>query len=187
LRERLPDAVGVTDAQIAAAQDHLGVALPAELVTLYRITQGGGRDDDDHAEAVHCRLLPIDELTIADARSRRPAGSVWHYGADQAVRTRPDAPVQGVPGSPGWIGFGSDGGTARFAVDLTPGPAGHLGQIIVLDGSRILGAEVVADSLTHMVQHGRNWRMVRPDEYPAGRCILAKRAKCGVVIAGTAG
>jgi hypothetical protein len=60
LRERLPDAVGVTDAQIAAAQDHLGVALPAELVTLYRITQGGGRDDDDHAEAVHCRLLPID-------------------------------------------------------------------------------------------------------------------------------
>jgi hypothetical protein len=46
-------------------------------------------------------------------------------------------------------------------------PAGHLGQIIVLGGQAV-GAHVVADSLTDMVEHGsENWRWLRPDAYPA--------------------
>ena len=164
LRERLPDAVGVTDVEIADAEARLGVGLPAELAMLYRITRGD-RADEDHAEAIHCELLPIEALTIADARSR---WLQWRYGATEAVRTPRDAPVQGLPGSPGWIVFASDGGSARFAVDVNPGPAGHLGQIIVLDGGRSIGADLVADSLTDMLEHGsENWRQVRPDEYPA--------------------
>jgi cell wall assembly regulator SMI1 len=163
LRGRLPGAIGATDAEIATAEARLGVALPDELATLYRVA-GGGLEEDGHAEAVRCRLLSIDELTIADAEWQP---SSWRYGATEAVRTPPDAAVQGLPGSPGWMVFAGNGGRERFAVDLTPGPAGHLGQIIVL-GVRSLGGYVVADSLTDMVEHGsENWRLVDPQEYPA--------------------
>jgi cell wall assembly regulator SMI1 len=164
LRQRLPDPIGVNDAQIAAAQTRLGVTLPAELTTLYRVTQGN-RADQKHTDALGCELLPIEELSIADAGRR---WSPWYYAAGEAARTPPDAPVQGLPGSPGWIVFAGDGGTARFAVDLTPGPAGHLGQIIVLDDGRSIGADLVADSLTDMIEHGsQDWRPAGPDAYPA--------------------
>ncbi|GAB2606735.1 SMI1/KNR4 family protein [Paractinoplanes abujensis] len=163
LRERLPGDTGATGEELAATEARLGVPLPAELATLYRATRGGA-DDDEHAGAIGCYLLPLDELTVADARWRRPS---WRYGAAEAVRTPPHAVVQGLPGSPGWIVFASDGGSARFAVDLTPGPAGHLGQIIVLDGPAI-GADLVADSLTDMVEHGsHHWRPGRAAEFPA--------------------
>lgn len=49
-----------------------------------------------------------------------------------AVDIRPDAAVQGLVGSPGWIVFGDNGGGDRLAVDLTPGPRGHIGQVVVL-------------------------------------------------------
>ncbi|MEU4241716.1 SMI1/KNR4 family protein [Actinoplanes sp. NPDC026619] len=110
-------------------------------------------------------MLPIGELSIADARRH---WSPWYYAADAAAWTPPDAAVQGLPGSPGWIVFASDGGSARFAVDLTPGPAGHLGQIIVLDGGRTIGADLVADSLTDLIEHGgQDRRTPRPHEHPA--------------------
>ncbi|GAA2615756.1 SMI1/KNR4 family protein [Paractinoplanes durhamensis] len=164
LRQRLVDPVGVTDAQIAAAQARLGVSLPAELTALYRVTSGS-RGDQKYTDALGCELLPIDELSIADSRRR---SSPWYYAAGEAARTPSDATVQGLPGSPGWIVFASDGGTARFAVDLTPGAAGHLGQIIVLDDGRSIGGDLVADSLTAMIEHGsQDWRPARPDEWPA--------------------
>jgi hypothetical protein len=46
LRDRLPDAVGVSDAELAAAEARLGVALPAELATLYRVA---GDDPGDES------------------------------------------------------------------------------------------------------------------------------------------
>ena len=142
LRERLPDAVGVRP----------DIALPAELATLYRVAGGG-----DHDDALGFHLLPLDEVTVADAGSRWPG---WHHGATEAVRTPPGAAVQGLPGSPGWIVFAGDGGTCRFAVDLTPGPGGHVGQIITLDH------QLVADSLTDLVEHGR-LQATRPAASPA--------------------
>jgi hypothetical protein len=90
---------------------------PDSLVLVEGAVAGGDPGDEDHIEAVQCHLLPIDEVTIADAQWRP---SSWRYGATEAVRTTPDAPVQGLPGSPGWIVFASNGGTERYAVDLTP-------------------------------------------------------------------
>ncbi len=61
LRERLP---GATDAEIAAAEARLGLALPDELKVLYRVTRARREDrGDDHAaaerdcQAVGCYLL----------------------------------------------------------------------------------------------------------------------------------
>jgi cell wall assembly regulator SMI1 len=168
LRERIPGASGATEAEIAAAEARLGVALPDELKVLYRVTRG--RWGDDHAaaqrvsEAVGCELFPPDEVYIADAPSRF---CPWQFAAMEAVVTPPDAAVQGLVGSPGWIAFGDTGGGDRVATDLTPGPRGHLGQIIVLDHEQSIGADLLADSLTDLVvNRRRDWYSGRRRDEP---------------------
>ncbi|SCK39798.1 MULTISPECIES: SMI1/KNR4 family protein [unclassified Streptomyces] len=151
LRERLPDAIGATEEEISAAGVRLGVPLSDELKVLYRVTRVDGGDDfeaaDRAGDAVGCELFGLEHLGAVDAAGRHRG---WNPGAKRAVRTGPGTAVQGLAGSPGWIRFGTNGGD-EFAVDLTPGPAGHLGQIILIDHERSLGAELVADSLTDFV------------------------------------
>ncbi|MGW0950140.1 SMI1/KNR4 family protein [Streptomyces sp. NPDC002623] len=155
LRERLPHAVGATQEEIAAAEARLGVTLPDELKALYQVTRARWEDMADDYEAaqrqgaaVGCELFDLDGLYVADAASRHCR---WEFAAMEAVVTPPDAMVQGVVGSPGWIAFGDNGGGDRLAVDLTPGPRGHLGQVIMLSHEENTGAELVADSLTDLV------------------------------------
>ncbi|WP_371660724.1 SMI1/KNR4 family protein [Streptomyces sp. NBC_00280] len=155
LRERIPDAVGATEAEIAAAEARLGVALPDELKALYRVTRARWEDwgEDYEAadlvfEAVGCELFPLDDLFIADVSTR---DCDWRFAANVAVVTRSDATVQDLVGSPGWIVFGGDGGGDHYAVDLTPGPRGHTGQVITLSRSAHTDADLVADSLTDLV------------------------------------
>ncbi|MET9291972.1 SMI1/KNR4 family protein [Streptomyces sp. NPDC003077] len=155
LRERLPHAIGATEEGIAAAEARLGVLLPDELKALYRVTRARWEDLDDDFEAaeresaaVGCELFDLDNLYIADAFSR---DCRWQFAAMEAVVTPPGATVQGLVGSPGWIVFGDNGGGDRLAVDLTPGPCGHLGQVIMLSHEESVGAEFVADSLTDLV------------------------------------
>ncbi|WP_432816272.1 SMI1/KNR4 family protein [Streptomyces vilmorinianum] len=169
LRERLPDAVGASEEEIAAAEARLGVTLSEELKVLYRVTRVDWGDDfeaaDRAGEAVGCELSGLEHLYAVDGAVRHLS---WDLGAMRAVNTAPDAAVQGLAGSPGWIGFGSNGGD-EFAVDLTPGPGGHFGQVILVDHEQSLGAELVADSLTDFVL-GRvreERRDRRGDELPA--------------------
>ncbi|MEV0344187.1 SMI1/KNR4 family protein [Nonomuraea sp. NPDC050680] len=173
LRERLPGATGATEAEIAATEARLGVALPDELKVLYRVTRGRWQDwGGDYAaanrvvEAIGCELFPLDDLYIADAPSRP---CPWRFAATEAVVTPLDAAVQGLVGSPGWIAFGDNGGGDRIAVDLTPGPRGHVGQIIVLDHEQSIGAALLAGSLTDLVVNQRgDWHSDhRSDEPPA--------------------
>ncbi|MFJ8648467.1 SMI1/KNR4 family protein [Streptomyces sp. NPDC093546] len=156
LRERLPGAIGARDEEIAAAEARLGLPLPAELKALYRVVRGRWEDwegdtraGDAVYETVGCELLPLDAVYVADAASR-PAP--WRFAACEAVVTPPDSAVQGLVGSPGWIVFGDNGGGDRLAVDLTPGPAGRTGQIVMLSHEEFLGAELIADSLTDLVR-----------------------------------
>ncbi|MGD1222196.1 SMI1/KNR4 family protein [Streptomyces krungchingensis] len=166
LRERLPHAIGATEEEIAAAEARLGVTLPDELKVLYRVTRARWEDlGDDHeaaerqCEAVDCELFDLDGLYVADASSRRCS---WKFAAMEAVVTPPDAMVQGVVGSPGWIAFGDNGGGDRLAVDLTPGPGGHMGQVIMLSHEENIGAALVADSVTDLV-------LRRPGAAPSSR------------------
>ncbi|MFW5418197.1 SMI1/KNR4 family protein [Nocardiopsis sp. CNT-189] len=155
LRERLPGAVGAAEAEIAAAEARLGIALPEELRAVYRAVRARREDRGDGLEAaervfdaVGCELFPLDRLYVADAPSRpRP----WRFAAQEAVVTPPGAAVQGLVGSPGWIVFGDSGGGDRIAVDLTPGPRGHTGQVIVIGHEDGIGADLLAESLTGLV------------------------------------
>ncbi|MFB9336378.1 SMI1/KNR4 family protein [Actinoplanes octamycinicus] len=165
LRERLPEAVGATEEEIAEAEARLGVALPAELKAIYRVIRGRWADfDGDYeamaaaGEALGVELYPLDGLRVMSAAAR-PAP--WSAAAMTAVRTPPGAAVQGLAGSPGWIAFAGNGGGDEFTIDLTPGPGGHLGQVIMLDHEQYAGAGLVADSLTDLIVHGRK----RPDAF----------------------
>lgn len=131
LRDLLPGAIGATEEEIAAAEARLGVTLSDELKVLYRVTRVYGGDDefdleeaDRAGDAVGCELSGLEHLNSVDAAVRNPG---WHYGATRAVSRAPDVAVQGLAGSPGWIGFGSNGGD-EFAVDLTPAPPGTSGR-----------------------------------------------------------
>ncbi|MEU7744786.1 hypothetical protein [Nonomuraea sp. NPDC049158] len=87
--------------------------------------------------------------------------------ATAAVVTPLDAAVQGLVGSPGWIAFGDNGGGDRIAVDLTPGPRGHVGQLIVLDHEQNIGAALLAESLTDLVVNRRSgWHSDRRGDQP---------------------
>ncbi|MBH5338724.1 SMI1/KNR4 family protein [Streptomyces pactum] len=154
LRERLPGAAGATEEEIAAAEARLGVTLPEELKVLYRVVRDRWEEGDDDAaarvtEAVGYELLPLRDLYRVDGAARH---SRWEFSAKRAVITPPDAAVQGLAGSPGWIVFAGNGGD-ELAVDLTPGPRGHTGQVILVDHEQSIGAELVADSLTDLVVH----------------------------------
>jgi len=166
LRERLPDAIGATDEEIAAAEERLGVVLPEELKALYRVVRARWADGgwDRVVDVVGCELLPLDGLFVADAESRP---CPWEFAAMEAVITRPDDAVQGLVGSPGWIAFGDNGGGDTLALDLTPGPRGHVGQVILLSHEDCVGASLLADSLTDLVLKGETERDYgRPDELP---------------------
>lgn len=169
LRERLPDAIGATEEEIAAAEARLGTTLPDELKVLYRVTRARWEDWGDYQtasrvyQAVGCELFPLDGLYIADAASRHLR---WEFGAMEAVVTPADAAVQGLVGSPGWIAFGDNGGGDRLAVDLTPGPRGHLGQIIMLSHEKSIGAELLADSLTDLALGRTSGHQRCHDEQP---------------------
>ncbi|WP_028800076.1 SMI1/KNR4 family protein [Streptomyces sp. 142MFCol3.1] len=163
LRECLPDAAGATEGELAEAEARLGVSLPDELKALYRVTQARWEDWDDDYESVMrlagilgCHLVTLDELYIADIASRR---SPWRSAAmeAEAFDTGSGTAVQGLVGSPGWIVFGDVDGD-RMVVDLTPGPGGYIGQVIVLRREESIGATPIADSLTELVFPGRGRR-----------------------------
>ncbi|MFF8650504.1 SMI1/KNR4 family protein [Streptomyces griseoluteus] len=188
LRERHPDAVGASEEEIAAAEARLGVPLPAELRALYQIVQNRYEDGDDYREpydTIGCELLALDEVYVADAASRHV---LWQFGAMEAVETGPEDAVQGLVGSPGWIVFGDTGGGDRVAVDLTPGPQGHVGQVIVIGHEENTGAGLVADSLTDMVVHRHfDGRPVRRAERPPLVAHVNRASLPGIEAAAHAG
>lgn len=92
--------------------------------------------------------MPLDHLHIATAATRpRP----WIYAAMEAASTSPGGAVQALVGSPGWLLFGSNGDGNSVAIDLTPGPRGNIGQVIMIWHDEHYGAELFARSLTDLV------------------------------------
>ncbi|KJS63063.1 SMI1/KNR4 family protein [Streptomyces rubellomurinus] len=169
LRERLPDETGATEEEIAAAEARLGVALPEELKVLYRVTRADWYDDlesgEDFAllaeasERVGGVLgFELSSLNWIFTENRSRSRFRWEHAATQVCVTAPDAAVQDLVWSPGWIVIGDTGGGDLVAVDLTPGPRGHLGQLIVLGHEDSVGGDLFAESLTEAVLGpGRDW------------------------------
>jgi cell wall assembly regulator SMI1 len=183
LIERFPGTTGATEEELAAAEARLGLPLPDELRALYRVMRElpeeawtedadsdedgewdeDGEDEDTISDAMFRELLySLGDLRIGDASLRYPA---WHL-AREACITPPGAAVQQLAGSPGWIVFGNDHGNSYYAIDLTPGPGGHTGQVISLPYDEETEACLEARSLTDFVQNKITRDMTRRAERP---------------------
>jgi len=80
------------------------------------------------------------------------------YAAKEAAYTSPSGAVQALVGSPGWLVFGGNGGGDRVAIDLTPGPRGNIGQVIMIWHDELYGAGLFARSLTDLVMRKKKLR-----------------------------
>lgn len=158
VRERLPNAQGVSEAALAQAEDRLGVPLPEEVRALYRNAGSGDlilRDEDedeydeDDESFYGFEIVPLDDERATYLPDQRFQS--WRLDATTLVPRDPSDRVQAVIGTPLWFPIGHDWGGNYYAVDLTPGPSGHRGQIVFLDHESSAGAELVADSLAELL------------------------------------
>ncbi|MEU5076006.1 SMI1/KNR4 family protein [Streptomyces asoensis] len=136
----------VTEAQLAAAERHLGQSLPADLRALYLEADGDGGSE---ALARYC-WLPLDgALAQRDDYIGVPTWFGWELGWRQVVfDADPPNTVRRCSGHPGWLPFATRFDGNFFAVDLAPAPDGRPGQVIEVGRDFDDGPRYVASSVT---------------------------------------
>lgn len=156
VRTRGERVLGVPEAALDGVGASLGVDLPPDVRAMYR-EMGSGRVAPADGGRPGFDVVPLDhpfrDLWLAGARF--PG---WGEGGERVVCL--DDRVQAVAGSPLWFVFGRLSEGDALAVDLAPGPAGRVGQVLHLMWGQVYGATVVADSLTDV--------LVSPPLDPAG-------------------
>ncbi|ACY97143.1 SMI1/KNR4 family protein [Thermomonospora curvata] len=139
-------------AMLELLQQRSPVPLPADLLALYRVSDGGPLTFDDY------EWLSLSELVgpegsggrLEDGRYNRPG---WETGWNHTVlETDPLRRVRRVTGHLGWIPFAHDGGGNYLAVDMAPGPGGRPGQVIEMGRDYDDGALYRADSVTGLLR-----------------------------------
>ncbi|MFC4006273.1 SMI1/KNR4 family protein [Nonomuraea purpurea] len=143
--EELPEPVSEED--LAAVEERLGVVLPPDLRALYGIADGDG----DLVNALFDRKgwLPLSELGGQDDEWLDIAQE-WQYEPwrQTVFDAQPPNTVRRSPLRPGWIRFAFDTGGNWLAVDLDPGPNGRPGQVIKVGVDYTNGPTYVTDSVT---------------------------------------
>jgi len=136
----------VTEAQLAAAERHLGQPLPADLRALYLEADGDGGSE---ALAGYC-WLPLDgALAKRDDYIGVPTWFGWGLGWRQVVfDADPPNTVRRCSGHPGWLPFATWFDGNFFAVDLAPAADGRPGQVIKVGRDYHDGPRYVASSVT---------------------------------------
>lgn len=132
-------AEGATEEQLAAAEEQLGLALPADVRASYLLHDGSV------GKAVSPRgyhLMSLDEMIEFTQLWRGPLAD----GLFDDTSTSPEGPIQPVMWNAKWITLTSNGAGDHQCLDLDPAPGGQVGQII--DFSHVFGpTRVLAGSL----------------------------------------
>lgn len=160
LRERMPGAIGASADELADLEERIGRPLPDELRAVLTVTKADyGTDwalENTETEALGGICLfgldGIESASTADVRKGLP----FDILAGVAAVTTLDSAVQGLIDPPDWLVIGDHGGGSGdwVAVDLAPGPAGHIGQLVIISHEAEIGAELLAESFTDLVVHG---------------------------------
>ncbi|MFC7025132.1 SMI1/KNR4 family protein [Promicromonospora thailandica] len=179
VRERMPDAVGATPDEIEAARALLpgGARLPDEVRALYSVAASGALKLGDDDRFAGFEIVPLSGSSLRESFLPAARFGTWSADADVVAPEDPDARVQQAVGSPLWFPVGTDGAGNVYAVDLAPGPAGHLGQVVFLDHEERAGARYRADSLAALLV----------ERVPAGAPARAAEASSAADIAGPTG
>lgn len=153
VREHLPDAVGATPDEVEAARSQLpgGTQLPDEVRALYSVAASGALrlGDDDRFSGFE--IVPLSGSFLREAFLPAQRFGTWSANAGTPLPHDPEGRVQPAVGSPLWFPVGTDGAGNVWAVDLAPGPAGHLGQVVFLDHEEHAGARFRAESLAALL------------------------------------
>ncbi|MGW0082276.1 SMI1/KNR4 family protein [Streptomyces sp. NPDC003393] len=136
----------VTEAQLAAAERHLGRPLPADLRALYLEADGDGGSS---ALDGYC-WLPLDgALAERDEYIGVPTWYGWELGWRQVIfDADPPNTVRRCSGHPGWLPFATWCDGNFLAVDLAPAADGRPGQVIEVGRDFDDGPRYVASSVT---------------------------------------
>ncbi|WP_197015293.1 SMI1/KNR4 family protein [Actinomadura viridis] len=132
---------------LAAVEEELGVALPADLRALYGIADGDGdlinHLFDRHPWRSLAELSEHDDEWLHISRE-------WQYEPWRRLMfdAQPPSTVRRSQLRPGWIRFADDTGGNWLAVDMDPGPNGRPGQVIEIGVDYGEGPRYVADSVT---------------------------------------
>ncbi|OIK25448.1 SMI1/KNR4 family protein [Streptomyces malaysiense] len=136
----------VTEAQLAAAERHLGRPLPADLRALYLEADGDG---DSEALDGYC-WMPLDgALAERDDYIGVPTWYGWELGWNNVIfDADPPNTVRRCSGHPGWLPFATWFDGNFLAVDLAPAADGRPGQVIEVGRDFDDGPRHVASSVT---------------------------------------
>ncbi|WP_423462794.1 SMI1/KNR4 family protein [Promicromonospora sp. MS192] len=152
--ERMPDAVGAAPEEIDAAEVALpdGARLPAEVRSLYAAAGSGAlKLAPEEGRFGGFEIVPLSGSALREAFLPAARFGTWTADAGTVAPRDPADRVQAVIGSPLWFPVGTDGAGNVYAVDLAPGPAGHLGQVVLLDHEVRAGATYRAESLAALL------------------------------------
>lgn len=151
-----------TAEEIAAAEQELGFSLPAPIRALVSLANGAESaveyTDDEPQDTL---LLPpwwsimsLDDIVEAYGRWSGEATSSILAGM-VPLEFGPTGRIQARTAHAGWIPFASDGGGNFIALDMAPGPRGHVGQVISF-GADVDNSEYFADSFDALIrkEHG---------------------------------
>ncbi|MEU0600643.1 SMI1/KNR4 family protein [Streptomyces sp. NPDC006393] len=136
----------VTEAQLAAAERHLGRPLPADLRALYLEADGDGGSE---ALAGYCWLSLDEAMAERDDHIGVPTWFGWELGWRQVIfDADPPNTVRRCSGHPGWLPFATWFDGNFLAVDLAPAADGRPGQVIEVGRDFDDGPCYVASSVT---------------------------------------
>ncbi|MFG2887100.1 SMI1/KNR4 family protein [Streptomyces sp. NPDC048297] len=136
----------VTEAQLAAAERHLGRPLPADVRALYLEADGDGGSE---ALDGYCWLPLEGALAERDDYIGVPTWFGWELGFRQVIfDADPPNTVRRCSGHPGWLPFATWFDGNFLAVDLAPAADGRPGQVIEVGRDFDAGPRYVASSVT---------------------------------------
>lgn len=154
IAERMPDAVGATPDEMAAAEANLpaGSHLPDEVRALYATAGSGSlKLTPEEGGFGGFEIVPLSGSFLRDAFLPAARFSTWTADAGTFAPEDPSSRVQSVIGSPLWFPVGTDGAGNVYAADLAPGANGHVGQMVLLDHEMRAGAVYRAESLAALL------------------------------------
>lgn len=161
IESQMPElGTGLSETEISSAETLLGFRLPEELRALYRFV---GHDHNDRGILGDCTLRPLEDVTtghlhdqaqrLAERSSLPGRRTVPGAGIDSlfahervVLESWPYGTVQRNSRNPNWLIIGDSDGN-DYAVDLDPGPAGRLGQLICLRREELYSPEPWAESV----------------------------------------
>lgn len=163
---------------LAATEARLGVPLPEEVRALFAVTGSGilpvrqldrarrlaaaGEASDDGPETFWETILSPGEDRSYPSSAER--SSSWQFGALEVPPDDPEHRLVDTAHSDAWYPIAGEGGEF-VVVDLAPGPAGHVGQLLWVPRFPNAGAVWLAPSLAHALRHGYA-DMTVPDPTP---------------------